>query len=239
MIASFKYNFIFVRTKKTASTAVELGLSTICGPEDIISPIGAGQELIRSKSGIHPRNFTKDPVVERELLDAIKFGRAKKIRQASTRNRITNGCTGHMRAREVKQWVSDEFWNSACKFTTERHPYEKALSLAHFGFGRLSGTPSFEAVLDHVVKESYRTYRGYKVYFIGGKSAMDVILRQDRLADDIADLRSRLNLPEFELPRARGKRQDRRPAREVLTDAQKEFIYQQCKPEFDLLGWEK
>ena len=57
MIVSYKYGFIFVRTKKTASTAVELGLSTICGPNDVISPIGPGQELLRASLGATPRNF--------------------------------------------------------------------------------------------------------------------------------------------------------------------------------------
>jgi len=33
-------------------------------------------------------------------------------------------------------------------------------------------------------------------------------------------------------------RTDRRPARDILTKAQKETIYETCKPEFDLLGYE-
>ena len=240
MIASFKYNFIFVRTKKTASTAVELGLSTICGPEDIISPIG-GQELLRVQSGVLPRNFNKDPNVEQELVTAIKSNDKKALRRASMRNRESHGCTGHMRVSKVKSWVPEEFWKSAYKFTTERHPYEKALSLAHF---RYKGEDfvkrvSFEEFLNRIIKEEYRVYRGFSVYSIDGTSVMDSFLLQDTLATDIAKLRKTLNLPDFELPRARSQRTDRRPAREVLTDEQKEFIYRRCKSEFDLFGWEK
>jgi len=241
MIASFKYNFIFVRTKKTASTAVELGLSTICGPDDIIAPIGRGQELLRAQSGVHPRNFNKDPRVERDLIAAIKTGRGKLIREAGMRNRQTNGCTGHMRIAKVKEWVSDDFWNKSYKFTTERHPYEKALSLARFRYkgDEFTQRVSFEDFLDRTVKEEAQVYGGFKVYSIGGKSVMDFYLLHDTLADDIAKLRKTLDLPEFELPRARSTRTDKKPARDVLTDEQKEFIYASCKAEFDLFGWKR
>lgn len=40
MIASYKCNFIFIKTRKTAGTSVELALGEHCGPDDIITPIG-------------------------------------------------------------------------------------------------------------------------------------------------------------------------------------------------------
>ena len=42
-----------------------------------------------------------------------------------------------------------------------------------------------------------------------------------------------------ELPRKKGSiRLDPRPAREILSDEQKETIYHRCKQEFELLGYE-
>ena len=38
MIASFSCRFIFLKTRKTAGTSVELALSPACGPEDIVTP---------------------------------------------------------------------------------------------------------------------------------------------------------------------------------------------------------
>jgi len=240
MIASYKYGFIFIRTKKTASTAVELGLSTICGPDDVISPIGAGQEILRSQLGAGPRNFNVDRSLEQRLAEAVRTGKRAPVREVTSLNRATGGCTGHMSAGAVKEWVPADFWKSAYKFTTERHPYEKALSLAHFKFkGKIAKKVKFEDHLEQTVRDDFRIYTSYKIYSIDGKPVMDGFLLHDTLAADLAALRERLRLPAFELPRARSRRTDRRPASEVLTDAQKEFIFTKCKREFELLGWKQ
>lgn len=238
MIASYKYGFILIRTKKTASTAIELGLSPICGPDDVISPIGAGQEILRFQLGAAPRNFNTDKTLEVRLAEAVRTGKRPPIREITALNRATGGCTGHMSARAVKAWVTEEFWKSAYKFTSERHPYEKALSLAHFQYkGKVAKRVKFEDHLDQTVNDGYNLYSSYKLYSIDGKSVMDGFLLHDTLSEDIAKLRERLGLPFFELPRARSGRTDRRPAAEVLSDAQKKVIADHCKQEFDLFGW--
>jgi hypothetical protein len=39
MIVSHKHRFIFVKTRKTAGTSIEVFLSSICGDDDIVTPI--------------------------------------------------------------------------------------------------------------------------------------------------------------------------------------------------------
>ena len=38
MIISHEHKFIFLKTKKTAGTAIEAALSEVCGASDVITP---------------------------------------------------------------------------------------------------------------------------------------------------------------------------------------------------------
>ncbi len=57
MIISHKYKFIFLKTKKTAGTSIEISLSRYCGDKDIITPIMFEDEKIRADLGKYPQNY--------------------------------------------------------------------------------------------------------------------------------------------------------------------------------------
>ena len=50
MIVSHKFKFIFIKTRKTAGTSLEVFLSGACGPSDVVTPV------IPPESGHVPRN---------------------------------------------------------------------------------------------------------------------------------------------------------------------------------------
>ena len=54
MLVSHKHRFIFVKTRKTGGTSVELALAPHCGPDDIITPL---KEYGSETAGISPRNY--------------------------------------------------------------------------------------------------------------------------------------------------------------------------------------
>ena len=47
MILSEKHKFVFIKGMKVAGTSVEMALSTLCGPHDIVTPISPIDELAR------------------------------------------------------------------------------------------------------------------------------------------------------------------------------------------------
>jgi hypothetical protein len=53
VILSHQYRFIYIRCRKTASTSIELALSRICGPDDILSAMlrSAHEDLRRQLGG--------------------------------------------------------------------------------------------------------------------------------------------------------------------------------------------
>ncbi len=66
MIYSHELKLVFIKGRKVAGTSVEIALSTLCGPKDIVTPITPIDELERLRLGGAPRNFGDD----RELEDA-------------------------------------------------------------------------------------------------------------------------------------------------------------------------
>ena len=55
MIVSHKHKFIFIKTKKTAGTAIEAALSELCGPQDVITPFR--EESEQDRKGLSPQNY--------------------------------------------------------------------------------------------------------------------------------------------------------------------------------------
>ena len=52
MIVSFQHEFIFVKTRKTAGTSIEMALTPFCGPDDIVTPIDPPDERSRTLAGL-------------------------------------------------------------------------------------------------------------------------------------------------------------------------------------------
>src|SRR3954452_24383682 len=155
MIASFLHNFVFIKTKKTGGTAVEVTLGAFCGPVDIITPLGPHDELLRATGHqLVCRNFASDPVVEQELKQAV----IDENKNAYTKARRRCEFYAHMRASEIRARLDADFWQNAYKITVEPRPYEKVVSGAFFYRSLRQDTP-FTEFLDRFVRGGrYATY---------------------------------------------------------------------------------
>lgn len=228
MIISLKHNYIYIRTRKTGSTTIEWLLRQHLGPEDII--VQSSLECLK-------------PVLRPGAVipDAADLKQHHEHRQAAV---IT-----HVAASEVIPLIRDDIWNAALKFTSERHPYEKAVSFAFYRLDRIKRagknekteeiTRNFDKHLDRTVKAGQ--YTSFRYYSVDGKPVVDDVIKLESLKEDLQRIGARIGLavPD-ELPRRRGKsRTDKRPAREILTAAQRDIVYEHCRPEFEFLGYER
>ncbi len=251
MIASFKYNFIFIKTRKVGGTSTEIALSLSCGPEDIVAPLALDDEIIRTQLGggvVIPRNYAQSVDVERAFGAVVKkFEEMNpELRgREEYRNALSqiphwrrNRFHPHMTAAEASEALGAKFWNSAFKFTIERHPYDRAVSGASHRLAR-RGLPQSELtrMIDRTIKSGLTNE---EMYLIDDKLAVDEIVRYEALEADLDRITAKLGMDvRFPLPRTKAAyRVDRRPAHEVLTDEQKRAIYEKCRPIFDRLGYE-
>jgi len=240
MIISYLHNYIFIKTKKTAGSSMEVALSIGAGPDDVVTPLGLNEELERFSicEDALPRNFSSDRWSEQAFVTALKNQNKREMRRFYEMMRRLNHfpVQRHSGATSAREVAGDTFWNGAYKFTIERHPYEKAVSLAWFERHRISFEESLESVL------SENRYRNFDLYVIDGKPVVDFIIRYEKLADDVRRVEKALGGLSIldRLPRSNSRqRKDRRPAAEVLTDRQKDIVYETCRDEFELMNYER
>jgi hypothetical protein len=241
MIASFEHGFIFIKTRKTAGTAIELVLSSLCGEADIITPIHPDDEKIRQAHGWRgPQNFRIGPASASDHEGVLERGDEADYQEMMKGHPTGDEYYNHMPASLARRMLGEAFWQKAHKWTIERHPYEKAVSQAYFKMwfmGRPAG--DFQPVLDALIAGEEIDNRD--LYTIDGKVALDEIIRQEDLPASFNAVLAKSGLRfDGALPRAKTvQRADRRPAAEILTDRQKKAIYDSCRQTFELMGYER
>lgn len=179
MIVSHEHRFIFLKTRKTAGTSVEIALSRICGPDDIITPITETDEQLRKVMGGRPPQHYTAPPLEME-------GRA------------------HLPARAVRRIVGSDVWRGYFKFAIERNPWDAVVSLYYW---RIRDDPTPVSFADFVNSDEVPRWalKNARIYRLQGKVAVDELCRFETLGSDLDGIWSALGLPGApELPRAKG-----------------------------------
>ena len=116
MIVNHRYKFIFIKTRKTAGTSIEIGLSKICDEADIVTELGEPIENKIKFGYTGSRNF-KIPFRNCNPRDFLKIPRDEWPKFHS-----------HSPAWYVKQRIDPEIWNSYFKFCFERNPFDRIIS---------------------------------------------------------------------------------------------------------------
>lgn len=227
MIVSHRHRFIFIKTRKTAGTSVELALSVHCGPRDIITQeLPEDEELRSSIGGVGPQN-TAVP---------LHRWRARDLK-AWLRRRELPEFLPHVPAKAARSWLPTGVWRRYFKFTIERNPWERAVSLYWWRTRDLPVRPSMS---DYLMSVSDTSLTNAYLYTIRGRIAVDRVIQYDNLDSELGELSRDLELPKpLSLPRAKaGYRQDSRSYREVLGEPELSRIARVCRPEIELFGYQ-
>lgn len=239
MIASFSSNFIFIKTRKTAGTSVEIAISPWCGLTDIVTPVFPRDELIRMGYGGQPSNFGGPSDLRNQYINAVIRGdlaEIERLHDALRRPLRESGFYGHMPASRVRKLLP-ALWDSAFKFTIERHPYEKAVSRAFWWKYSKCDSRDFREIIEDVV--DHPRFSDRYLYAENDKLLVDRIFSYEAVWSEISAFAKRIgkDLPD-PLPQAKAfTRQDRRPASEILSAEQKRKIRRKCAFEIELMNF--
>ncbi len=173
MIASHAHRFVFVKTRKTAGTSLEIALSRHCGPSDIVTRISPEDERLRAAAGgVGPQNDDTSP-----------------------------SSYAHMGARRVIRVIGREAWDDYFTFAVERNPFDVVASSYRYSARNARFTKTF-AEFVRTPRRLDRLALNERLYRLGGKVIVDEVYRYEELPSAVEQISSRLGL-ELDLPHAK------------------------------------
>lgn len=215
MIISHRHKFVYVKTRKTASTSLEIALSRFCGPDDVITKIVAKDEAVRARLGYPgPQNeFVRD-----------SSGRPFEL-------------INHTPATVARDLLGDR-WHEYFTFTIERNPFDRVISQYWWEVQGIADPPPISRFLEHGRPELLTNWH---LYTDGDRPIVAFVGRYESLDESLAIIAERIGLAEpIVLPEQKTKsefRRDRRPWREVLSAADRRLIETACRRELDAFGY--
>jgi hypothetical protein len=197
-----------------AGTSVEIFLSPFCGEEDIITPLGADEALRQGGAG---RNFWFSTP-----------GRANRLMRlwGNVIGRPSLGYRGyypHIPAKEIRRLLGERIWRDYFKFTIERNPWDRQVSLYHWHYRDRETKPSFDRF---ILSPFHRKISSnFDTYGINGEVAADYVCRYESLEDDLRHVLKQIGIDaKVALPRAKSSHRGGRPWRDYYTPRTRDIV---------------
>ncbi len=227
MIINHKHKFIFLKTRKTAGTSIEIALSQFCSdPDDIITPISPEDEIMRQQLGYRgPQNYNI-PLRYYRLSDWIGL----------FKNRHRMCFFNHAPAWYVRRYLGKAIWDGYFKFCFERNPFDKAIS-RYFWITQKKDLAGLEYFLESA---SPNLLSDWDMYTIDDNIAVDFVGRYENLVEDMKTVTKKIGLSmELKLPRAKANyRQDRRHYSKIINSKSQFLIEQTCAAEIAMFSYQ-
>jgi len=224
MIINHKYKFIFLKTRKTAGTSIEIALSQFCGANDIITRLHKESEPMRQALGFRGSQNRDVPLRFYSKFDWVKLLLFQK------RKRFSN----HVSAHFIRENIGEEIWNSYFKFCFERNPFDKAISRYYWS----TSEPRPE-IYDYLLSARIDLLSNWDIYTVNDHVAVDFVGRYENLTDDLAVVTEKIGIPgQLDLPRAKaGYRKNREHYRNVIDTQSRARIELVCAKEITAFNY--
>jgi hypothetical protein len=211
MLLSHRYKFIFIKTRKTAGTSIEVDLAPFLGPDDVITRI---QPPV---PGHEPRNYRSPNPVRRWLKRTYH---------------------NHAPARIIREIAGRQVYDSYFKFCVDREPVSKCKSMYRM-FASDQSFAHYDPSLtwDEYVERGEFPVNDDIYLDRDGSLMVDRILKYENLGDELFEVARQLGIP-FEGLQARAKGGLREKGPEiVVSGAQRQRIYDAFAPTLKYTGY--
>jgi hypothetical protein len=227
MIVSHQHKFIFLKTVKTASSAIEILLSGVCGPDDIITPtrgdLGGQRTVPEQNYRLNHPLVPKRPLW-RQLL-----------RRPERHYHPTVGYYEHMPAWRVKAYVGDDVWRRYYKFAFVRNPWDRQVSFYFYKTRNERPRRSFGAFM---AQKKRAFVQSRDIYAVDGKVSVDFLGRYETLEKDLSKALQDIGISAGALPLANVSDKPRDRYREFYNDKTRRLVADWYAPEIAELGYE-
>jgi hypothetical protein len=237
MIVSHQHRFIFLKTKKTAGTSVEVFLSGIAGPDAIVTPEYPEEpgHVPRNHRGAWNYNFLPAMLADPGLPGSF-------LRHPRGRLGLYRHYWNHMPAWLARAKLGEEIWDGYFKFCFERNPWDKVVSLYWWymrdngWFERTTGTPP---TLDEFIDDRRGLESSdWHLYAIDNEIAVDAVGKYENLVGDLRSMLGGIGVTaEIELPQAKSSHRKRDDS-ERLSRQSVERIGRLFHREIEAFGYE-
>ncbi len=228
MIISHKYKFIFIKTYKTAGTSIEIFLSRICGEDDILTPIYPHVEIHRARNYIGLFN----PINEINNCNKNFAENISTLKDFLKRRMFYN----HISACKIRSRINKNVWMNYFKFTVERNPWDKTISMYYMYIANNIFKGSFSEYLKFsFLPINYPLYLSKKDEIL-----VDKFIYFEKLEEGLEEVFSQLGIKFSGLNvRAKSNYRFNKDYRILFTEKwQREMIYNKFKPEIELHGYD-
>jgi hypothetical protein len=228
MILSHAHKFIYIKTMRTASSSIEVALSKICGPDDVITP--TRRDIAEMRGSLKAQNYRlSHPLVPKRPLLKRLLGRPEKYYHESI------GYYEHIPAWRVRAYAGEAVWRSYFKFTFDRNPWDREVSFFFYKGIRKNKSQTFE---DFLRNKRISYIPNFDLYSEHDRVCVDRVGQYETLAQDFAAILGELGLAgAVDLPRTNASER-LADYRELYTPPTKALVADWYRREIDFLGYE-
>ena len=230
-IVSHRHKFIFLKSRKTAGSSVEGWLAPLLGQRDVVITSDENRRLPVFST---PHPVTRFAAVERPFKKVLRL-----VRPGFRLDQ-------HSDAVDVRRVVGEEVWRSYYKFSIERQPWDRLLSLWSWRQHRLKREISFDHFLDRIERNDgdplVQYWSNLPAYTDeGGSIIVDRVLDYAHLRAELSGVATQLRLPLAvdSLPKHKSGIRARSHGVESLSRAQIKRVSHLCRAEIELFGWQE